>query len=187
MVWGNRLWDRPRLVAPHLPIFSVPLTPCSRSFLSLGVTSPVTHFVNQSPTCHPPSPPATLSLHMTWYLYGHCSLACLPAPSAPHHIHALPDLFSASCSLSQPVSSPDIPLPCLPTLPPRFSVKTLLEKYTAEPIDDSSEEFVNFAAILEQILSHRFKGGPRVPPPVVPPQLPALSSQPPHSDILHGL
>lgn len=40
----------------------------------------------------------------------------------------------------------------------RFSVKTLLEKYTAEPIDDSSEEFVNFAAILEHILSHRFKG-----------------------------
>ncbi|XP_040605768.1 RUN domain-containing protein 3A isoform X9 [Mesocricetus auratus] len=40
---------------------------------------------------------------------------------------------------------------------PSFSVKTLLEKYTAEPIDDSSEEFVNFAAILEQILSHRFK------------------------------
>ncbi|XP_031456734.1 LOW QUALITY PROTEIN: RUN domain-containing protein 3A [Phasianus colchicus] len=39
-----------------------------------------------------------------------------------------------------------------------FSVKTLLEKHTAEPIDDSSEEFVNFAAILEQILSHRFKG-----------------------------
>ncbi|CAL8304355.1 unnamed protein product [Merluccius merluccius] len=40
----------------------------------------------------------------------------------------------------------------------RFSVKTLLEKYTAEPIDDSSEEFLNFAAILEHILSHRFKG-----------------------------
>uniref|UniRef100_A0A8C5QQD7 RUN domain-containing protein 3A n=1 Tax=Leptobrachium leishanense TaxID=445787 RepID=A0A8C5QQD7_9ANUR len=40
----------------------------------------------------------------------------------------------------------------------RFSVKTLLEKYTAEPIDDTSEEFVNFAAILEHILSHRFKG-----------------------------
>uniref|UniRef100_A0AAY5KDE8 RUN domain-containing protein 3A n=1 Tax=Esox lucius TaxID=8010 RepID=A0AAY5KDE8_ESOLU len=39
-----------------------------------------------------------------------------------------------------------------------FSVKTLLEKYTAEPIDDSSEEFVNFAAILEHILSQRFKG-----------------------------
>lgn len=37
-------------------------------------------------------------------------------------------------------------------------MKTLLEKYTAEPIDDSSEEFVNFAAILEHILSHRFKG-----------------------------
>ncbi|KAK1877644.1 RUN domain containing protein 3A [Dissostichus eleginoides] len=35
---------------------------------------------------------------------------------------------------------------------------TLLEKYTAEPIDDSSEEFINFAAILEHILSHRFKG-----------------------------
>lgn len=42
--------------------------------------------------------------------------------------------------------------------PFRFSVKTLLEKYTAEPIDDSSEEFINFAAILEHILSHRFKG-----------------------------
>lgn len=40
----------------------------------------------------------------------------------------------------------------------RFSVKTLLEKYTAEPIDDSSEEFINFAFILEHILSHRFKG-----------------------------
>ncbi|XP_064172195.1 RUN domain-containing protein 3A-like isoform X1 [Anguilla rostrata] len=40
----------------------------------------------------------------------------------------------------------------------RFSVKTLLEKYSAEPIDDSSEEFVNFAAILEHVLSHRFKG-----------------------------
>ncbi|TDG98072.1 hypothetical protein EPR50_G00214190 [Perca flavescens] len=40
----------------------------------------------------------------------------------------------------------------------RFLVKTLLEKYTAEPIDDSSEEFINFAAILEHILSHRFKG-----------------------------
>ncbi|CAG12648.1 unnamed protein product [Tetraodon nigroviridis] len=39
-----------------------------------------------------------------------------------------------------------------------FSVKTLLEKYTAEPLDDSSEEFVNFAAILEHILTHRFKG-----------------------------
>ncbi|KAJ4940919.1 hypothetical protein JOQ06_027210, partial [Pogonophryne albipinna] len=37
-------------------------------------------------------------------------------------------------------------------------LKTLLEKYTAEPIDDSSEEFINFAAILEHILSHRFKG-----------------------------
>ncbi|KAJ8389977.1 hypothetical protein AAFF_G00112620 [Aldrovandia affinis] len=35
---------------------------------------------------------------------------------------------------------------------------TLLEKYTAEPIDDSSEEFINFAAIMEHILSHRFKG-----------------------------
>lgn len=51
------------------------------------------------------------------------------------------------------------PLPAVTPLPwPRFSVKTLLEKYTADPIDDSSEEFVNFAAILEQILSHRFKG-----------------------------
>uniref|UniRef100_A0AAR2JLJ2 RUN domain-containing protein 3A n=1 Tax=Pygocentrus nattereri TaxID=42514 RepID=A0AAR2JLJ2_PYGNA len=47
---------------------------------------------------------------------------------------------------------------CAPSLCVRFSVKTLLEKYTAEPIDDSSEEFINFAAILEHILSHRFKG-----------------------------
>lgn len=49
-------------------------------------------------------------------------------------------------------------LACLFGLAFRFSVKTLLEKYTAEPIDDSSEEFINFAAILEHILSHRFKG-----------------------------
>lgn len=48
----------------------------------------------------------------------------------------------------------------LPATPRRFSVKTLLEKYTAEPIDDSSEEFINFAAILEHILSHCFKGNP---------------------------
>ncbi|KAF3846088.1 hypothetical protein F7725_003166 [Dissostichus mawsoni] len=50
--------------------------------------------------------------------------------------------------------------PCVPVNGQRqpFSVKTLLEKYTAEPIDDSSEEFINFAAILEHILSHRFKG-----------------------------
>ncbi|XP_061911693.1 RUN domain-containing protein 3A-like [Entelurus aequoreus] len=40
----------------------------------------------------------------------------------------------------------------------RFSVKTLLEKDTAEPIDDSSEAFINFAAVLEHILCHRFKG-----------------------------
>ncbi|XP_026517695.1 RUN domain-containing protein 3A-like, partial [Terrapene carolina triunguis] len=45
-----------------------------------------------------------------------------------------------------------------PQIMKSFSVKTLLEKYTTEPIDDSSEEFINFAAILEQILSHRFKG-----------------------------
>lgn len=43
-------------------------------------------------------------------------------------------------------------------------MKTLLEKYTAEPIDDSSEEFINFAAILEHILSHRFKGNTQPPP-----------------------
>ncbi|NXP45019.1 RUN3A protein, partial [Heliornis fulica] len=48
----------------------------------------------------------------------------------------------------------------------RFSVKTLLEKYTSEPIDDTSEEFVNFAAILEQILSHRFKAPCPPPGPV---------------------
>lgn len=61
-------------------------------------------------------------------------------------------------------------------------MKTLLEKYTAEPIDDSSEEFVNFAAILEQILSHRFKGGPRfLSPTAQPSQLPTFSFQPPYS------
>lgn len=59
-------------------------------------------------------------------------------------------------------------------------MKTLLEKYTAEPIDDSSEEFVNFAAILEQILSHRFKGGPSSLSPVVQPShLSGFSFQPP--------
>lgn len=66
-------------------------------------------------------------------------------------------------------------------------MKTLLEKYTAEPIDDSSEEFVNFAAILEQILSHRFKGGPRFLSPVAQlSQLPDFSFQPPCSDLLCG-
>lgn len=66
-------------------------------------------------------------------------------------------------------------------------MKTLLEKYTAEPIDDSSEEFVNFAAILEQILSHRFKGGPRfLCPRTQPCQLPVFSFQPPCSDLLCG-
>lgn len=66
-------------------------------------------------------------------------------------------------------------------------MKTLLEKYTADPIDDSSEEFVNFAAILEQILSHRFKGGPRFLSSVA--QLSNLSDfsfQPPCSDLLFG-
>lgn len=47
-------------------------------------------------------------------------------------------------------------------------MKTLLEKYTTEPIDDSSEEFVNFSAILEQILSHRFKGGSTFLSPIAP-------------------
>lgn len=66
-------------------------------------------------------------------------------------------------------------------------MKTLLEKYTAEPIDDSSEEFVNFAAILEQILSHRFKGGSRFLCPMAQPlYLPAFSFQPSHSDLLCG-
>ncbi|XP_043923458.1 RUN domain-containing protein 3B isoform X2 [Protopterus annectens] len=40
----------------------------------------------------------------------------------------------------------------------RFSVKTLIDRSCFETIDDSSPEFVNFAAILEQILSHRLKG-----------------------------
>ncbi|XP_028332595.1 RUN domain-containing protein 3A-like [Gouania willdenowi] len=39
----------------------------------------------------------------------------------------------------------------------RLSIKTLLEKYTTEPIDESPEEFINFAAIFEHILIHRLK------------------------------
>ncbi|XP_054017019.1 RUN domain-containing protein 3B isoform X2 [Dryobates pubescens] len=40
----------------------------------------------------------------------------------------------------------------------RFSVKTLIDRSCFETIDDTSPEFHNFAAILEQILSHRLKG-----------------------------
>nr|XP_033787112.1 RUN domain-containing protein 3B isoform X1 [Geotrypetes seraphini] len=40
----------------------------------------------------------------------------------------------------------------------RFSVKTLIDRSCFETIDDSSPEFINFASILEQILSHRLKG-----------------------------
>ncbi|XP_056900914.1 RUN domain-containing protein 3B isoform X3 [Takifugu flavidus] len=40
----------------------------------------------------------------------------------------------------------------------RFSVKTLLDRSCTETVDDSSSEFVNFASILEHILSHRLKG-----------------------------
>lgn len=40
----------------------------------------------------------------------------------------------------------------------RFSVKTLIDRSCFETIDDSAAEFVNFASILEQILSHRLKG-----------------------------
>ncbi|XP_009585054.1 PREDICTED: RUN domain-containing protein 3B, partial [Fulmarus glacialis] len=39
-----------------------------------------------------------------------------------------------------------------------FSVKTLIDRSCFETIDDTSPEFNNFAAILEQILSHRLKG-----------------------------
>ncbi|XP_032944017.1 RUN domain-containing protein 3B isoform X3 [Rhinolophus ferrumequinum] len=39
----------------------------------------------------------------------------------------------------------------------RFSVKTLIDRSCFETIDDSSPEFNNFAAILEQILTHRLK------------------------------
>ncbi|CAM9295267.1 unnamed protein product [Lampetra fluviatilis] len=39
-----------------------------------------------------------------------------------------------------------------------FAVKALVERGGLEPVGDSSEEFVNFAAILEQVLSHRLKG-----------------------------
>uniref|UniRef100_A0A8C5QZG1 RUN domain-containing protein 3B n=1 Tax=Leptobrachium leishanense TaxID=445787 RepID=A0A8C5QZG1_9ANUR len=39
-----------------------------------------------------------------------------------------------------------------------FSVKTLIDRSCFETIDDSAPEFVNFASILEQILSHRLKG-----------------------------
>ncbi|KAM9308808.1 RUN domain-containing protein 3B isoform 3-T3 [Gastrophryne carolinensis] len=40
----------------------------------------------------------------------------------------------------------------------RFSVKTLIDRSCFETIDDSAAEFLNFASILEQILSHRLKG-----------------------------
>ncbi|XP_053322482.1 RUN domain-containing protein 3B isoform X2 [Spea bombifrons] len=40
----------------------------------------------------------------------------------------------------------------------RFSVKTLIDRSCFETIDDSAPEFVNFASILEHILSHRLKG-----------------------------
>ncbi|XP_009999882.1 PREDICTED: RUN domain-containing protein 3B [Chaetura pelagica] len=40
----------------------------------------------------------------------------------------------------------------------RFSVKTLIDRSCFETVDDNSPEFNNFAAILEQILSHRLKG-----------------------------
>ncbi|KAG5210223.1 hypothetical protein JEQ12_015417 [Ovis aries] len=40
----------------------------------------------------------------------------------------------------------------------RFPVKTLIDLSCFETIDDSSPEFTNFAASLEQILSHRLKG-----------------------------
>ncbi|XP_061443664.1 RUN domain-containing protein 3B isoform X7 [Rhineura floridana] len=40
----------------------------------------------------------------------------------------------------------------------RLSIKTLIDRSCFETIDDSSPEFNNFAAILEQILSHRLKG-----------------------------
>ncbi|XP_074796849.1 RUN domain-containing protein 3A isoform X2 [Natator depressus] len=77
---------------------------------------------------------------------------CCSPPSKDGGSEPLSDMpkAQAGCSKSQEMN------PALPS--PRFSVKTLLEKYTTEPIDDSSEEFINFAAILEQILSHRFKG-----------------------------
>ncbi|KAF4800615.1 RUN domain-containing protein 3B [Turdus rufiventris] len=44
----------------------------------------------------------------------------------------------------------------------RFSVKTLIDRSCFETIDDTSPEFNNFAAILEQILSHRLKGMKRI-------------------------
>lgn len=37
-------------------------------------------------------------------------------------------------------------------------MKTLIDRSCFETIDDSSPEFNNFAAVLEQILSHRLKG-----------------------------
>ncbi|XP_075443560.1 RUN domain-containing protein 3B isoform X2 [Ascaphus truei] len=40
----------------------------------------------------------------------------------------------------------------------RFSVKTLIDRSCFETIDDYAPEFVNFAYILEHILSHRLKG-----------------------------
>ncbi|XP_032816666.1 RUN domain-containing protein 3B isoform X4 [Petromyzon marinus] len=39
-----------------------------------------------------------------------------------------------------------------------FTVKTLLERSNFEPVDESVEEFINFAAALEQSLNHNLRG-----------------------------
>ncbi|XP_061411364.1 RUN domain-containing protein 3B-like isoform X6 [Lethenteron reissneri] len=39
-----------------------------------------------------------------------------------------------------------------------FTVKTLIERSNFEPVDESVEEFINFAAVLEQSLNHNLRG-----------------------------
>lgn len=75
-----------------------------------------------------------------------------------HFVHCVISFLLVEIPKSQTTVTRSLCFKRVPSLFSRFSVKTLLEKYTAEPIDDSSEEFINFAAILEHILSHRLKG-----------------------------
>ncbi|XP_046902956.1 RUN domain-containing protein 3A-like [Hypomesus transpacificus] len=73
-------------------------------------------------------------------------------PGCVHATMATVDVSKTATSRNVAVERKNLITVC------RFSVKTLLEKTTAEPIDDTSEEFINLASILEHILSHCFKG-----------------------------
>lgn len=166
-------------------LWDSPLTPRASStslrFCPLSYLIPEASFLWLPPACQSVSHLPLYHSHVTaplrsLYISPISRLLFLGLPTTPMLFLTSPLPFTPSLSLT-PLLYHHFPLSLPPT---RFSVKTLLEKYTAEPIDDSSEEFVNFAAILEQILSHRFKGGPCSLSPIVQPsQLPAFSFQPP--------